>query len=667
MPFKNSPHEIEHIAYLLKSITEGKDTVYVSVPMTTGPRFMNWYCYTGSTLASSSDEYKREHNQSVRIPNCESARNAIVKIRRKYHDAIVIDPTNFESSNWEQEEYHFFWGKVIECCAKKAVFLNGWQYSSGCCYEFLIATRIDIETMSEDGSILTRELGSELILGAIEELQKLSLPTIYLERVARELGLTAHNKTLQLSHENIISLEKKESFKDAILNQLANNQNVAQFISFAPGTKLKQRFTRIIGLPPNHTFPSPKEAIEELLKNSDDNLVNIRTYRPDHPKGSQFFYGKNNPDEILQILENQAGNGLYTIVNETIDVEDGGVSGVLLGNVMEVAPYDTPQCVDLPGVCSLPKNIALTILENVYGFRPNLNFDPETRVEFSIHPRKRGLHREHTIIWEKEKIEHIANETDITWPNRFSQMIGDKVFGLLIADAIGLPVPQATVISRAIAPFKFGRITEKWDMWIRTCPKIRVPGKFPTICGWGDPFEFMNFANTEISNKDIASLLAQDGVYPEYSGSLISGNNGEPLIEGIKGRGDKFMIGQAKPEKLPDEVIDAVSKQYKNAYRNLGPIEMEWVYDGLVVWVLQLHKSNKNIGGKGNVIYPGTPKSFYEFDVEKGLEELRALIGKLEGSDRGIILKGNVGVTSHFGDLLRSARIPSRVEWEKSN
>jgi hypothetical protein len=32
------------------------------------------------------------------------------------------------------------------------------------------------------------------------------------------------------------------------------------------------------------------------------------------------------------------------------------------------------------------------------------------------------------------------------------------------------------------------------------------------------------------------------------------------------------------------------------------------------------------------------------------------------GTWNGIILLGHVGVTSHFGDLLRRARIPSRIE-----
>jgi hypothetical protein len=61
------------------------------------------------------------------------------------------------------------------------------------------------------------------------------------------------------------------------------------------------------------------------------------------------------------------------------------------------------------------------------------------RVEFSIHPLKRGVRRDHTIIWEMEKAEPIHLAGDVDWPNRFSQLIGDKAFGLLVANGLGLP------------------------------------------------------------------------------------------------------------------------------------------------------------------------------------------------------------------------------------
>lgn len=667
-------HESDSIAYLLKSITGGWKTIYVSVPMTTGPRFLHWYSNVGRHFDSSTDEYKNKHYQNVVLQNCEAARNRVAQLRRNFPKAIIIDPTYFERSGWKQEEYHYFWGKIIECCVNKIIFLDGWQYSAGCSYEFFTAVRNGVETIAENGSPLSRGLGSDLILNAIQELKKISLPTVYLERVIREMGLSIHEGTNNVPigeykshlHSAVPTIKDEKYYKDTVLDQLANERNIAQFVSFSPGRKLKQRYARIIGIRPNEKFSTPRKAIVELLSKSDDGMVNIRTFRPDQPKGGQFFYGKKNPTEIVKILSEQARKEMYTIVNETIDIEDGGVSGVALGNIIEFAPYDTPKCVDVSGICSLPRKMALNILENVYGFRPSLNFDERTRVEFSIHPRKRGLHKEHTIIWEVEEVGNIDTKAYISWPNEFSKMIGDKAFGLLVAEAIGLPVPRATVISRSIAPFAFGHATEKWDTWLRTCPKIRTPGKYPTISGWNDPFEFMNVKGTQKRGygnaKDIASLLVQEAVYPEYSGSLISGQNGKPLIEGLRGRGDNFMMGRARPEKLPQEVIAAVKKQHQKAHNNLGPIEMEWVYDGLTVWIVQLSKIKSQVVLGENIIYPGKPKSFHKFYTSKGLEALRQLVSRVKDTSKGIILIGDVGITSHFGDLLRSAKIPSKIK-----
>ncbi len=247
-----------------------------------------------------------------------------------------------------------------------------------------------------------------------------------------------------------------------------------------------------LALSPNRRFRSHREAIEVLLSKADDGLVNIRTFHPKTPKGGHFFYGKSDPSEVLNIVSQQASRGLHTIVNETIDVTDGGVSGVALGSVVEFAPFETPKCVDEPEVCSLPRSMALQILENVYGFRPSLDFEEGMRVEFSIHPRRRGLRKEHTIIWEEEWVGDCDSKAYINWPNKFSKLIGDKVFGLLVADFLRLKVPKATVIARLVAPFSFGRSTDKWDTSIKHCPKVRTPGKFPTIKGWSDPFAFMS-------------------------------------------------------------------------------------------------------------------------------------------------------------------------------
>jgi hypothetical protein len=96
------------------------------------------------------------------------------------------------------------------------------------------------------------------------------------------------------------------------------------------------------------------------------------------------------------------------------------------------------------------------------------------------------------------------------------------------------------------------------------------------------------------------------------------------------------------------------------AYAQLGPVRLEWVYDGRQPWVVQLHcGASQTVGDE---IYPGQATRFVRFAAEEGLEGLRRLIDQARGTVVGIVLAGQVGLASHMGDLLRKAKIPSRLE-----
>ena len=450
-------------------------------------------------------------------------------------------------------------------------------------------------------------------------------------------------------------------YKDTVLDQLSEKANVAQFVSFGPS--LKQRHARVSGYPANYCFESLEIAIQNLLQAAPDGSVNVRSFTPENPKNREFHYGLCTVDEALAALRCLAASGLYTIVNETIDVHDGGVSGVVVGDIVEFAPNDTPRCVEKPGTVSLPRDIGIRLLETVYRFHPQLDYDTSVRIEFSLHPLRRGFRHEHTIVWEREEVGHVELKADIQWPNLFSQFIGDKAFGLLIADLLALPVPTTTVISRSLPPFTFGRSTGTEETWIRTCPVVQVPGRFTTQRGWCDPFRLLMEEDPE--GKNIASILAQEGVEPAYSGALLATADGALTIEGVRGRGDEFMVGRVSPEQLPDTVQETVRQLYSRAAARLGPVRMEWVHEAHQVWVVQLHRGATQTVGR--TIYPGHVHTYHRFEVNKGLEALRELIATVQGTQDGIILVGDIGVTSHLGDVLRKASIPSLIEPQHTN
>jgi hypothetical protein len=447
--------------------------------------------------------------------------------------------------------------------------------------------------------------------------------------------------------------------KDERLVELAEQHNIAQFVSFSPGSAPEIRYSRIRGHAPDEPYTGVQAAIGALIRMS-AGTVNIRSFRPGRDKGNPFEYGIGKVEDAARIVGSLAAEGYSTIVNETIDTNDGGVSGVTLGGVMEFTPFDTPRGVEKAGVASLPHQIGLDVLRGVYGFTPDVGARAGDRLEFSVHPLRVGYRRSHTLLWELEQGAPVALEAKVTWPNRFSRLLGDKAFGLLIADVIGLPVPSTTVFPRDIAPFRFGRATGTSEFWMRTCPAEPRPGLFTTTFGWADPYSVLSREDPD--GTVISSVLAQESVDPEYSGASLPAEADEPdHVEGIGGRGDEFMLGRRRPEELPALVVRDVRELARRARQVLGSVRLEFVHDGRQAWVVQLHLSADRY--KTNIINPGEPADgWLDFHPDSGLDRLRDLIAQAEESGNGVRVTGQVGLTSHVGDLLRRADVPARLD-----
>ena len=215
-------------------------------------------------------------------------------------------------------------------------------------------------------------------------------------------------------------------------------------------------------------------------------------------------------------------------------------------------------------------------------------------------------------------------------------------------------------MGRRVAPFCFGRPTGSGERWLRTCPAEPVPGRFPTQRGWRDPFALL--AAEDPSCENLVAVLAQEGVAAQWSGAALPDAGGGLLVEGVPGLGEDFMLARAAPGPLPGRVLDDVRRLAARAAATLGPVRFEWSHDGRTAWVIQLHQATTT--ATRTTIHPGTPDRWRRFDPALGLERLRDLIAAVDPGD-GIELTGDVGVTSHAGDLLRRAAIPSRLARSK--
>src|ERR1017187_1232603 len=385
--------------------------------------------------------------------------------------------------------------------------------------------------------------------------------------------------------EHIVIAVETAEYKDGVLARLADRYNVAQFVSLSP--ELTQRFARLAGLPSDATFATLEDACAALLARAESKAINIRSFRPGAEKGQKLIRDIASASDAAAAIRQRGREGFFTIANEVIPLEDGGVSGVIVGGVIEFAPFDTPKCVDEPGVASFPRDMGITFLRTIYGFAPEFQIGEDKRIEFSIHPLRRGIRHEHAIVWEIEAMPSTREGVIGRWPNRYSKFLGDKAYGLLVATLLGSRVPRTTVFPRNVAPFSFGESTGTREYWLRTCPKTPVAGKYLTTFGWTDPYHVLSAEDP--TGDQIPSVLAQESVEPVFSGAaqtLVA----TPIIEGRPGRGDQFMVGTADRSPLPPEVIQRVTEEHLRLTASLESIKFEWVWSGRDVWVVQLHR-----------------------------------------------------------------------------
>ncbi len=579
----------------------------------------------------------------------------MAQLLRSERAEIVVEPGSLNIANWSQDEYLELWEQFIERHVRLIIFMPGWEYSIGCAIEYARAATHNIRAESISGATITVDDAIALLQTAEADLREDNASGA-LSDLADRLNNVAARLTDMTRPPASVSDKLR---KDASLDHLAKlGMNVAQFVSFAPENgEPAQQYSRIVGHAPNDHFASAREGVAELLARSTDRSVNIRSYEPFNAQSREFLYGLTSVDEAMAGLNRLTAEGLHTIVNETVDVADGGVSGVLMGNVLEFAPDDTPRCVEKPGTAALPRGWGRDVLSTVYRFPVELDVPLASRLEFSLHPRPRGWLQTNILTWELSDLAPITAKPAITWPNRFSRLVGDKVYGLLIAHHVGLPVPYTTVINRRIASFSFGRRTGSGESWIRTAPIEEEPGRFTTWRGWLDPFDLLRSEDPD--GNLIASVIAQDGVRPEYSGAVVVDARGELIIEGKLGSGKSLMTGTAFPEEIPTEVVESVRRTYERADAVLGPVRFEWVYDGMQCWVVQLHCGATNTDAYWLV--PGEAERWKYFDVAESLSALRHQLATLDAHS-GLIIRGRIGLTSHMAELIRKAGRPARIE-----
>jgi hypothetical protein len=194
-PVTSHEREVAALLNILGSVIVGRSAAYVSAPITSGRRLAHWLSSRNVEFDPSHPESYAEFQREVLEPNCEHAQDIIRNLRTKFPN-VVIDPTALKDiDGWTQDDYRCLWARVIEQYATTVVFIDGWQFSNGCSYEFLVSYQSATDhcplVLDENLQPLTPDQGLTLIRAAINELKEKGLSTEFLERVAEQLATTA--------------------------------------------------------------------------------------------------------------------------------------------------------------------------------------------------------------------------------------------------------------------------------------------------------------------------------------------------------------------------------------------------------------------------------------------------------------------------------------------
>jgi hypothetical protein len=121
---------MDNLVTVLTCVLRGRRAVYVSGPITSGRRL-----FALKKAGFAAKNFEAQFHSAVVEPNIRDIQTLVARCREQ--DLFVIDPSRLPFlPGWKQIHYYQLWIEVIRRYASKSVFSDGWEYSSGCVYEF---------------------------------------------------------------------------------------------------------------------------------------------------------------------------------------------------------------------------------------------------------------------------------------------------------------------------------------------------------------------------------------------------------------------------------------------------------------------------------------------------------------------------------------------------
>ena len=165
--------------------------MYLSTPITTGEAFVTWRHTHGAHISLDNPSYESLHYEHVIATNITRVAPLVAELRKRYSDRLVIEPTPLEADGWTQRQYRDFWCALVEQYVAVVVLADGWQFSTGCVYEFATAMIVGKRVLNQSLQPIASQEGLNMIDGAIEEFEDLNVDSADLRDAHRAVVQSA--------------------------------------------------------------------------------------------------------------------------------------------------------------------------------------------------------------------------------------------------------------------------------------------------------------------------------------------------------------------------------------------------------------------------------------------------------------------------------------------
>jgi hypothetical protein len=167
-------------AFLAAGADDG--LVYVSVPITSGPREFRLMSELGCSRDRLRREFRTKWLSEVVRPNEEEAIAYAARVRALFPQHLVVEPARLHVAEWGQEDYGNFWETLIRRYAIRVIASPHWAFSVGSTHEIAIALELGLPILDIGGRPLDQSSLAGMASSARQEILRMGFSSEEIEQ-----------------------------------------------------------------------------------------------------------------------------------------------------------------------------------------------------------------------------------------------------------------------------------------------------------------------------------------------------------------------------------------------------------------------------------------------------------------------------------------------------